>query len=222
MYFEKNKPSGLILSKMMMTSFEDHIRYFYKTDHHWNIRGALQAYDGIYDLLAQNYPGISLPVKIDSLYTFPDIGYLGSLARLTLYPIRPEKFEVALYELPQYKILENGQEIIFNHSAEYLAGNYSNEPYIDHYAEYFGYLTPSLEYVFENGSNRNLLIFGDSYDTPLQPIIASHYFHTYIIDPLYVDNFSLSEFLSQHHVDDILFLGDCAVVCINNDWLINP
>jgi hypothetical protein len=222
LYFEENIPSDLNLGKMMFASFEDHAKYFYRTDHHWNINGILRAYYGIHNLLAENYPEISSPIIIDGFYTFQDIEFLGSLARKSLYPIRADKFTVALYNLPPFKILENGQEIIYNQSDQYLAGNYSTAPYTSHYIEYFGYDAALLEYVFENESDRNLLLIGNSFDNPLQPLLAYHYHHTYSVDLRFYEDFSLSDFLSQYDVDDILIVGSSDVVCLDNEWMIVP
>jgi hypothetical protein len=62
LYFEEGIPHRLLLAKMMLASLDDHTRYFYRTDHHWNIQGALKAYDIIYGLLATDFPDISPPV----------------------------------------------------------------------------------------------------------------------------------------------------------------
>jgi hypothetical protein len=221
-YFEKNMPAKLILGKMMLSSFADHEKYYYKTDHHWNVHGALQAYDIIYGMLKQNYPKISPALIHNSFITFPGVEFLGSLDRETFYPIQAEKFEVANIDLPLFKIIEDGQEIEFNHSKEYLAGEYSTEPYVNHYGEYFGEQKALLDYVFENGSDRNLLIFGSSYTRPLHPLLAYHYHHTYIIDLRNYKDFSMSTFLSNHKVDDVLIIGDNTVAFDDLIWKINP
>lgn len=222
LYFEKNIPPGFIFGKKLLSSYEEHTKYYYRTDHHWNIHGALLAYDGIYELLAQNYPEISLPLKHDDLITFPGIEFLGAFARKTLYPIRAEKFEVLRFELPPYKIFVNGQESAYNKSIQYLAGNYSTVPYTNHYGEYFGEPEALVEYVVDNNSNRNLLIIGNSCSRPLQPMLAYHYHHTYNIDLREYKDFSLSKFLSNYQVDDILILAGNVVGFTNDQWIINP
>jgi hypothetical protein len=198
-YFLKNKPDKLILSTL----------------------GIIKAYYDIYELLAQNYPGISPPIKINGYKTFPDIGFLGWFAQESVYPITPDKLEVALYALPPYKIIKNGEVITYTHAAEYMAGKYSNLPYEYQYEEYYGKNERLLEYVFDNSPDRNLLIIGSSYKNPLQPMLASHYHHTYTVDLLEYPDFSLSNFLSEYQVDDILILGNYEVCC-RKEWTINP
>lgn len=221
-YFEENLPKGLQLGKMMLTSYEDFNSNYYATDHHWNIHGIVKAYYSIYDLLKTGYPEISAPIKFEDYYTFPNINYLGTTARTSLYPIGGEAFEVAIYDLPPYKTYEAGKEIQRNKSIEYLQGNYkTKERYTDHYVEYFGYVSPFIEYVFESNPDRNLLLIGKSFNIPLEPLIAAHYHHTYVIDFRYYEDFSLSDFMENYAVDDILIIGDNDVLFDNKDWLIN-
>ncbi len=79
------------------------------------------------------------------------------------------------------------------------------------------------EYIFENGTDRNLLIIGDSYVNSIEMLLASHYHHTYVAD---IRNFpdntlSLSDFLADNPVDDILFLGGPSQT-IMHEWTITP
>lgn len=127
--------------------------------------------------------------------------------------------------LPPYKIYDsNGNEIDYNQKDEYLAGNYSRKPFADHYIEYNGADTDFLEYVFDNGAERNLLIIGDSCTNAIEPLLASHYHHTYAVDIRHLPDyyFSLSEFLSEYAVDDVLVLGGPSVVMHQWRWTINP
>ena len=134
-------------------------------------------------------------------------------------------FEVALVDLPPYKTLDqDGNEITYNMKEEYLAGNYSREPFADHYIQFNGADTGYLEYVFENGSDRNLLIIGDSLTNAIEPMIAAHYHHTYAVDirhwPDYY--FSFSDFIAEHEVDDVLVLGGAGSTLHRWRWTISP
>lgn len=225
-YFLENKPDELNLESLSLTSFEDQLKYFYRTDHHWNVHGMLLGYEKIYNMLAMNYPDISPMLAHENIYTFPDIKFHGRWARSVFYQIEPgDVFEVALLDMPPYKIYDsNGNEIDYNQKDEYLAGNYSREPFADHYIEYNGADTDFLEYVFDNGAERNLLIIGDSFTNAIEPLLASHYHHTYAVDIRHLPDyyFSLSEFLSAYDVDDVLVLGGPSVVMHQWRWTINP
>jgi len=221
-YFEKKSPEDLHLEKMMLTSYEDFHSNYYTTDHHWNIHGVIKAYNSVYELLKMVNPEISAAVDFDGFYTFPDINYLGTTARLSLYPIEGEPFEVALYDLPPYKTYEAGKEIQRNNSIEYMNGNYNTKDrYTDHFVKYFGHVSPFIEYVFDSNPDRSLLLIGKSFNIPLEPLIASHYRYTYVVDFRHYKDFSLSDFLENHKVEDILIIGDNDVLFDNYDWMIN-
>jgi hypothetical protein len=125
-----------------------------------------------------------------------------------MYPFKPEKFEIARVDLPNYYILERDYKILYNESAEYNAGIFDNDPYVSHYAEYFGTNKDFVTYHFDNGATKNLLLIGTSYKIPLQPWIASHYHESYFVNPLQYKNFSLARFMRDHKVDDIIILTD--------------
>jgi len=221
-YFEQHLPKGLTLSKMNLGGLDEHLQYFYKTDIHWNIYGIMRGYSNIYQLLEQVYPGISTPLEFGPVVTFAGIDFVGT-ARASFYPVPGEDFAGVDMELPEHKIYSFGEEITsYEHSDQYFAGQYSTEPYIYHFTEFFGNNQAYLEYVFENGTGRNLLIVGDSFKIPLQPLLASHYHHTYVVNPSLYRNFDLSEFLDQNPVDDIIFVGGNNVLFLDPQWAIKP
>ncbi len=220
----ENAPKGLNLGVLDHSTFNDYLKLFYRTDHHWSVHGTLRAYEIIYQMLAKNFLEISPILPHDQIYTFPDIGFHGSLARFASYQIQPpDKFEVALVDLPPYQTLDaHGNVIELGHMNEYLSGHYSKKPFTDHYIEYYGRDDDFHEFVSENGSERNLLIIGDSYVNSIETLLASHYHHTYSVDIRINpdDNFSLSNFLLQHDVDDILFLGGVRQTIMHNRTII--
>jgi len=224
-YFVENKPKRLKLDALRLSGFADHLKYYYRTDHHWNVYGVLQGYKQIYQLLADSCPEISPMITTGQIYTFPDIPFLGRWARIINHNAKTEPFSVYLANLPPYRIYDrDGNEIDYNNKDEYLAGQYSTEKYADHYVDYYGADVDFLEYISENGSDRNLLIIGDSFTNAIEPLLASHYHHTYCVDiRKYPDyNWSFSEFISQYDVDDVLILGGASVVMYQWRWSIQP
>ena len=214
-YFKANLPANITLGEMDLSSIDEYNTNFFHTDHHWNIRGAWAAYQDMYIMVSANYPGIS-PVNDSIQYsTYPDLTFLGTYARDTLYPFKPEPFEIARVELPEFYILERDFKITYNRSEQYNTGVFKHDPYVSHYAEYFGTNNALLTYHFENGSTRNLLLIGTSYKIPLQPWISSHYHESYFIIPFENPDFSLKRFLKEHQVDDIIILT-------NMDELLDP
>ena len=118
---------------------------------------------------------------------------------------------------------DQGVEGKFDFRDEYLNGNYPTTPFLDHYAAYFGAQKGLLEYHCDTMTDRNILIIGDSYIRPLVPLIASQYEHTYFLDLRQKPDFSLSNFTSKHHIDDLLVASDYEVVFLDTEqWKINP
>jgi hypothetical protein len=84
-------------------------------------------------------------------------------------------------------------------------------------------VTDLVEFSFENDSGRNLLILGSSFRYALDPLLASHYNNTYGIDLRYFTDFSLSEFLAENNVDDVLFIANNHILFQDlENWTITP
>jgi len=224
-YFEQHLPAGLSFAKMDLQSLDEHLQYYYRTDHHWNIHGIVLAYNQIYDLLKGQYSDISPRLDLDQVVSFPGANFLGRPAVISFYPIAPDQFEGLLVDLPPYRIFEFSTEITesYNLSQSYHAGNYSTDPYYYHYGEYFGGINGFLEYVSANSSNRNLMLLGDSNKMPLHALLAAHYHRTYMINmPEYPGDFNLVDFLADHPVDDILLVGDNHILFMDPYSAIDP
>lgn len=220
-YFLENKPEKLEVSYMLLENLEQHKEFFFRTDHHWNIRGAWHAYEIIFDMLSKTNPGISPKRELFEFVKLNDVAFCGSYALRTQYPCVPEQFEYARTNIPNYQTWVNGEKRIYGSAQKYFDGNFDSENYTNHYAEFYGYTTALVEYQFENTGNRNLLIIGGSYTRAMQMYVASHYKTTYVIDLREYENFSLGEFIQSHKVDDVLIIGDISVYG-REGWLINP
>ncbi len=222
-YFKENLGNQTNIGEMLLPSMDTHLEDYYRTDHHWKTEGILKAYDLAYDLISKSFTGISEKLVISDPIALPDVEFLGTLARKSLYPVRGDDFTIFDADLPQCEVFDDGVEGEYDYRDDYLAGNYALDPYTDYYGEFFGTQKGLLEYFCENEANRNILLIGDSYARPLVALIASHYSHTYFIDLRQNQNFSLSNFLSNHSISDLLIIGDNEVAFLDTDqWYINP
>jgi len=220
-YFIQHRPEALSVEKIDVQTFEDHLAYFYRTDHHWNMKGVFHAYEEVYDLLAQNYPENPALLPYEGFLTEKVIDFRGSLARKSFFP-ESEPFNIVDYALPPHAVYDNGELTTYSHSADYLAGSYPKDPYYNHYEGEFGRDWALIEFVFPGNPDRNLLVIGNSYDNALVPLLASHYHHTYDIDLRFYKDFSLSAFLAERPVDDILVIGENSIVFGSERYRINP
>lgn len=220
-YFLQYKPAALFVEKIDINSFEDHLAYFYRTDHHWNIHGVLHAYDELFAAIASNYPAITEHRTYEDFITFEAIHFHGSSARKAYHPMW-EPFTVVDYDLPPYTVYENGVEVTYGNKEDYFAGEFPQDPYFNHYEGFYGGDQRLLEFVFDGNPKRNLLVIGNSYNNALMPLLSSHYYHTYDIDLRYYKDFSLSTFLAEHPVDDILVIGENSIVFGSERYRIKP
>jgi hypothetical protein len=205
-YLKENLPPNITLDAMILSDVSEYNENFYHTDHHWNIRGAWNAYQEIYTMISVNYPSIS-PVNESIQYkNFPNLLFLGTYARDSLYPFKPEIFEIGEVTLPEYQVYTRDYAIKYNLAEEYNAGVFSTDPYVSRYAEFFGANSAQLIYFSKNNAEKDLLLIGSSYKIPLQPWLASHYQTSYFINPANYPDFSLPAFLEEHPVDDIIIL----------------
>jgi len=217
-YFETNKPEKLAFSKLELESIEDHVSWFYRTDHHWNVNGVLEGYAIIHAMLKEHYPEISPMLAPARLITFEDIEFRGSHARTAFYTEMADPLTVEDVTFPAFTIYEDGHKTTYNRRDAYLAGSYTNIPFEGHYGAFYGGDEGMLEYVVENDSHRNLLILGSSFTNAIEPLLASHYAHTYAVDFRHYGEFSFAEFIKEHPVDDVLMIGDCSVAAKTLGW----
>jgi hypothetical protein len=221
-YFEQHKPSGLVLAKMMLESFQNHVNYFYRTDHHWNINGAWNGYEGMYQMLAPYYPEIGPELTLKQFAVIPGVGFCGSLSRITFSPCQPEPFKYAQVDLPPYKSIVHGKELPRStRQAQYLAGKFSKDLYTDHYERFFGGNYDQIEYHFQNNAQRNLLLVGSSYTQAMEVYIASHFHDTYVIDLRQIKGFSFGTMIKQYHITDVIEMGGSPDLS-DTAWKINP
>ncbi len=220
-YLQANKPDGLVLGTMTLENLDEYETLFFHTDHHWTIRGAWKAYESIYQMLAEHTPGIGPILTLKGFSTVAGVQYCGPYTRSTLYPCTPEPLEFADVDLPPYTTYVNGKQTPYGHRAEYLAGEFDDSLYAQHYRDFFGNQVALVEYHFANQSNRNLLMIGSSYTHNIQVYVAAHYRNAYIIDLRKYKDFSLGEFILHHSIDDVLVL-DTSSLITDLVWLINP
>jgi hypothetical protein len=220
-YFEQHKPEKLVLGKLMLNSFEDHRKYYFKTDHHWNMQGAWMGYEGVYKMMAPYYPEIGPMLKPKRFATVPGVNFCGSYARQSLYPCQPDSLEYVDVDLPPYETFVDGVKKPYGRREDYLAGKASLDEYASHYGEFFGNDFSLVEYHFSNKAERNLLLIGSSFTQEMEVYIASHYHNTYAIDLRHYKDFSLGEMIRKYQIDDVLAL-DTTIVFNSPVWFIKP
>lgn len=202
--FVNSLNSNISIKVMDVDNLEQYKNYFYKTDHHWNINGALVGYYDILDMFNiidnNNY---NVVVKDNRKF-------YGSMAKTALNDIVYDYICDIDYHL-DYNVVVNGgvPEDIFKPRNIRLDRSYK---YYDYYVSYFNGQYGKVVYDYNNSSKENLLIIGDSYTWQIDYLIAQNFNKTHVINLRYDEfknsNFDMTSYISENNISKVLFLYD--------------
>ncbi|HLQ73431.1 MAG TPA: DHHW family protein [Bacillota bacterium] len=188
--------------------------YYYRTDHHWNVDGALLAYESIHETLRDESTTFQKdafdPSAFDK-HCLTDKEFLGSYNR-QLYGYVDATDEPLCYYLPseaaiddwdvyQHEIAE-GNELSF--SDIFGVAEQKDEKQIA-YDELFMSDYDELHILNETGEGK-ALILKDSYANPLIPLMANNFAQTTIYDVRHNEGRDLRAFIETHDFSTVIFL----------------
>lgn len=196
--------SNINVSVMNIDDINQYKNYFYKTDHHWNISGALSGYYDILDMFQLNDAN-KYEIKINENRKF-----YGSMAKTALSDVVYDYISDINY-YPEYKVLVNDKlpEDIFKPRNIRLDRDYK---YYDYYVSYYNGQYGKVVYDYSDESKENLLIIGDSYTWQIDYLIAQHFNKTHVINLRYDEfknnNFDMTSYMKKNNIQKVLFLYD--------------
>jgi len=180
---------------------------YYRTDHHWTIRGA---YAG-YRCLA---PYLDIPVREKAEADFITVSedfYGTTWSKVCDGTVNPDRIEI--YENPSWK---GSLEVSYEDTKENSDSPYNRE-YLNKKDQYSMFLNnqhslvrisnpaADTERCSESGHS-SLVIIKDSYANSLVPLLIDQYETIWIIDPRYYKG-SISSWVNEHkEAEDILIL----------------
>lgn len=198
--------SSILVEENQIDSLETYKKYYFKTDPHWNIYGSYEGYRDIASMFAKHYSDV-VPYNYESTYCFESFDFYGQYGRNSTYLTSPDQFLDLNFNLPAYKTLINGVEKKYDQKDEFK-NNTIEEFYWNYiYSVYHGNDEAEVQFIFEQNTGRNLLAFVDSYSSPIKYLIASHFDNAYFIDPRINPEFNMRQFLAEHEITDVLYLG---------------
>lgn len=187
-------------------SFETYKEYYFKTDPHWNIFGSYEGYRQIVEMFSQNYDDM-IPYDYEGIYTFEDFDFYGQYGRNSAYLTEADQFLDLEIDLPDYVTYVNGVLKQYDQKEPFKNGTIEDFYWNYIYSVYHGNDEAEVHFETELDTGRTLLAFVDSYSSPVKALIASHFDHAYFIDPRINPDFNFREFMEQHNVTDVLYLG---------------
>lgn len=197
-----NLNSNITLGTLSISSIEDHKEFFYKSDFHWNNKGAYQGYIDIINMIKKDFDidsprEIVKEIKYD--YSFhgnisSEIGMIGPSDTISDYILK---------DIGEYKRYVNGEEMYQSSIKEEYAKNGNNTMYSD-YDLYFGSNDFERLFDFDQPDKPNVLVFCDSYFNVIQEWFSSHFNKTILIDLRGNQPFDIDEYIEKYDIDIIL------------------
>ena len=183
---------------------EQYYQLYFKTDHHWQVWGALDAYYKVMESFGEE------PNRQYQRFVAFEGPFYGSYARSGLYPFVSDSVDDVIYDHSELKVSFNGEK----QKLEDLCFSFSKKqkPYekpdrfSNVYADYY-HGDPALIKITNRStsSQKSLLIIGDSFTNNCERFYAEHYHTVYVLDPRKYEK-TIEQFLEKHPVDDALFL----------------
>lgn len=180
-------------------------QFYFKTDHHWNIDGAFEAYKRTVRFMDQELEEFNeRPIEEGTLSRVCVEGkdFIGSLNQQLYLPFSTKGENACYYEPPNVKVTVDHKEMdlsdIYSVGLEEQTIRYSNL-----YTGDYGI----LEYENDEVDNDlHLVVLKDSYANPVQPFFAQHFNKTTILDLRYYDEQTVLSYLKNNHVDILLMI----------------
>lgn len=198
-YFEKNLESSNI-SKFAIDNYSQYFEYYYKTDHHWNNKGAYKGYTEIMKLM--NINDVLIPTEevcLNSKYEGARTREAG--ANNILY----EDFCVYKYDWKEHNTFVDNIEKEYGNEQLYFNGQMGNATYDSFYGEN----SDLIVFDYNDTSKENILVLSDSFDNAIIKIIANHFNKTYSVDLRGARKwFDFSEFVEKNKIDKVIFIGE--------------
>lgn len=199
--FKDGVSEDINVAVMDVKDIDAYKKYFYKTDHHWNINGALDAYYCISSLMGFD--------ALDNLNVVEkrDRKFYGSLAKSSLNDITYDYISDVDIELDYDVYINGGSDKLFKPREIRLDRSYK---YYDYYVSYFNGQYGNIVYDYKNEEKENILILGDSYVWGIDYLIASSFNKTHVINLRYDEYknnlFNLRDYVKDNNISKVLFL----------------
>lgn len=174
-------------------------RYIYfRTDHHWTVRGA---YQGYYSFCK----AADIEPVPESSFSSYDVegGFLGTLYRYTRRQIlsdNPDTVEVMNIPEVESCVAYTDASMSYSYAADVIVnpGESTNK-----YLTFLGGDNPLIHIVTKNKNGRRVAILKDSFGNAFTPFLINHYEEIYALD-CRSSNADIAEFCAIHDIDDLI------------------
>lgn len=204
--FKDELNKNIKVESLDVESIDEYNKYFYKSDHHWNMYGAYIGYKDIMNMMG--YSDIQ-----DITIKEEDIKFMGSFSRTTRNNEVYDKFYTVDNYNKNYTVSVNNSKAPDNFQPLAISNlNKKNSEFYDWYVGYFYGLYGNVVYDFRNPDKKNLLIISDSYAWEIDYLIANNYNKTHVINIMYDEYLNnplnYTQYIEENDIDDVLILQE--------------
>lgn len=169
---------------------------YFKTDHHWTMRGAYKAYE----LAAKQMGFQALPIDAFTL-DIASKNFYGTLySKALAYDAEPDNIELFIPE-------QDGQvEVRYTDgriSKTLFQRSHLNEK--DQYAVFLDGNHSLIQIQTGQTTGRKLAVLKDSYAHAFIPFLVAHFDEIHVFDLRYYKQ-TVTDYLTEHDIDEVLFL----------------
>ncbi|NLC03427.1 MAG: hypothetical protein GX787_04005 [Tissierellia bacterium] len=194
----KEKLNKDIIVTDLINTFKEHANedIYYKTDHHWTSKGAFYAYEKYIESLGGS-PLIERDFIIDLV---SDEFYGTSYRKANFYLGKPDTIHKYTGKNPI------DYEIHFNSSPE--SGDLYDNSFLyktDKYSYFLGGDKALVEINTSIKNGKTIVVLKDSFGNSMIPFLIHNYEKIIMLDTRYY-NGSISDFVDENSVDEVLFL----------------
>ncbi len=194
----KENLHGDIIVTDLINIFKEHANeyIYYKTDHHWTSKGAFYAYQKYLKSLGAN------PLEADD-FTIENISdeFFGtSYRKANFYLGKPDVIHKYTPKDPV--------ELEINYNNIVQSNDLYDRSFLNKTDKYSYFLGGDKALVEINTSVKNgktLVVLKDSFANSMVPFLVNNYENVIILDTRYF-NTSISQFINERHVDEVLLL----------------
>ena len=210
----KNVPCVDLRPKMSSTASQVE-SYFYRTDHHWNARGAFYAFERIMKLIQERFPDVKASYAHADLWEKTSLPHwwLGSAGR-RVGPLFAGTDDLDLYlplfetDMARYTPGYWAFKGDFRHVnvREWFMEN-SDYMVLDNYDRYVGGNYPLTYHRNTRAENRmKILLIKDSFMLPVECYLSTEFTALDVIDPRPYDRMSIKNYIALNPPDLVVML----------------
>ena len=186
---------------------------YFRTDHHWTVRGAYAAYQAFCEKAG------FVPVKLEDMEKHTIENFVGTLYGQTQDPVLKKNPDYVEYFIPpvQHQAFRYVKNQPYTPYASTVFANYATGG-ANTYSVFLHGDLPLTHIKTSANTGRKICIVKESFGNAFSPFMISHYDEVFVVDQRYFQ-LGLINFIQQNDITDLLFINN--IFAANTDIRIN-